>query len=452
MWEKVLHPFAVAIAWVWVKIHDLLVLVGMPAGSGVAWVLSIVLLTIVVRLLIIPLFLRQVRSSRGMQAVQPEMLKIQAKYKGKTDTVSRQKMAEETQALYKKYGTSPFASCLPLLVQMPVLFALYRAIFAIKPLVEGTYTIGGTPYSALGPIDQAMAKQIDDSTVLGVRLSHTIGSGDGTLGLIAFIVMIVVMVVLQFLSIRMSMTKNMPPQSDPNNPMVRSQKMMMYMMPAMFIFSGLFFQMGLLVYMVTTTLWSWGQQLWTIKVMPTPGSPAYFELVGKREEKYKEWAKPFFADYDSERAQLASNEDAVADLDSRTLEAVQKMAKPQRVASDFPESMGEADRVAIYRNLASQEWTTLPDEQWMRGVKRATEKANDRKAQASTREQPRRMTKEQRRRAAEREAEEQREAEERSQRRARQQSGPSLTPEEIERRRQQRQSERRQQARKKKGK
>lgn len=451
MWEKVLHPFAVAIAWVWVKIHDLLVLVGLPSGSGVAWVLSIVLLTIVVRLLIIPLFLRQVRSSRGMQAVQPEMLKIQAKYKGKTDTVSRQKMAEETQALYKKYGTSPFASCLPLLVQMPVLFALYRAIFAIKPLTAGTYTIGGNHLAALGPIDQAMAKQIDDSTVLGVRLSHTIASGDGTVGIVAFVVMIIFMVVMQFLSIRMSMLKNMPPQSDPNNPMVRSQKMMMYMMPAMFIFSGLFFQMGLLVYMVTTTLWSWGQQLWTLKVMPTPGSPAYFELVGKREEKYKEWAKPFFADYDSERQALSENEDAVADLNSRTLDAAQKMAKPQRVAADFPESMSDGDKVTIYRNLASQEWTTLPDEQWMRGVKRATEKANDRKAQATTREQPKRMTKDQRRRVAEREAEEERAAQRRAERKAKDDATPALTPEEIERRRQERRAARRTQTKKKRG-
>ena len=113
-------------------IHDFLVLVGMSSGSGIAWVLSIVLLTILVRIAIIPLFLKQIRSSRAMQAIQPEMRKIQDKYKGKKDQVSRQKMMEETQALQRKHKVSPFASCLPMLVQMPVLFGMYRAIIAVS--------------------------------------------------------------------------------------------------------------------------------------------------------------------------------------------------------------------------------------------------------------------------------------------------------------------------------
>ena len=127
MFDAILHPFAWAISWLWVWIHDFLVLVGMSSGSGIAWVLSIVLLTILVRIAIIPLFLKQIRSSRAMQAIQPEMRKIQEKYKGKKDQVSRQKMMEETQALQRKHKVSPFASCLPMLVQMPVLFGMYRA-------------------------------------------------------------------------------------------------------------------------------------------------------------------------------------------------------------------------------------------------------------------------------------------------------------------------------------
>ena len=71
MFDKILHPFAVAVAWVWVKIHDLLVLLGFESGSGVAWVISIVLLTLIVRIAIVPLFIKQIKSSRAMQAVQP---------------------------------------------------------------------------------------------------------------------------------------------------------------------------------------------------------------------------------------------------------------------------------------------------------------------------------------------------------------------------------------------
>lgn len=448
MWEKVLHPFAVAIAWLWVKIHDVLSLV-VGSGSGIGWVLSIVVLTLFVRVLILPLFLKQIKSARGMQAVQPELQKIQAKYKGKTDTVSRQRMAEETQALYKKHGTSPFASCLPLLVQMPILFALYRAIFAIKPLMQGTYSIGGTHYDALGPITKAVATEIDGSTVLGVPLSHTIRDGDGGLGLFAFVVMIVLMVVMQFLSIRLSMTKNMPPQADPNNPMVRSQKMMMYLMPAMFIFTGLAFQMGLLVYMVTTTAWSWGQQVWTIKFMPTPGAPAYKELVSKRERAYKEWAKPFFSDYDRERSELEGSPEQVDELNEGTLAEAQRRAKGQKVASDFPEVMGTGEKVSVYRNLANQEWTVLPDEMWMRGVKRATEKTQAQRAQQAGREQPRRLSREQRRQQALREEEEARQAERREARKAGSKPASNLTLEEIERRRQERRQARRKQGKKK---
>ena len=117
MFDAILHPFAWAISYVWVWIHDLLVLLGMSSGSGMAWVLSIVLLTILVRIAIIPLFLKQIRSSRAMQAIQPEMRKIQEKYKGKKDQVSRQKMMEETQALQRKHKVSPFASCLPMLCE-----------------------------------------------------------------------------------------------------------------------------------------------------------------------------------------------------------------------------------------------------------------------------------------------------------------------------------------------
>ncbi|MDN6428721.1 MAG: membrane protein insertase YidC [Propionibacterium sp.] len=454
MWEKVLHPFAVGMAWLWVKIHEGLSLIGLGSGSGIGWVLSIVVLTLLVRVLILPLFLRQIKSTRGMQAVQPELQKIQAKYKGKKDTVSRQKMAEETQALYKKHGTSPFSSCMPLLVQMPFLFALYRAIFAIKPLMNGTYTIGGEHYDALGPITRDVALEIDSSSVLGVPLSHTLTdtlkAGAGALEIIAFVVMIVLMVGMQFLSIRLSMTKNMPPQADPNNPMVRSQKMMMYVMPAMFIFTGIAFQMGLLVYMVTTTAWSWGQQIWTIKYMPTPGAPAYKELVAKRQKAYREWAKPLFLDYDRERAAVADSPEALEELNTRTLTEVERKAKGQRVASDFPEAMGPGERVTVYRNLSSQEWTVLPDEMWMRGVRRATEKSQVQRAQNAAREQPRRLSREQRRQQALREEEDARQAERREARRSAQaRPGANLSAEEIERRRQERRQARRSQGKKK---
>ena len=374
MFDAILHPFAWALAWLWVWIHDLLVLLGMSSGSGMAWVLSIVLLTILVRIAIIPLFLKQIRSSRAMQAIQPEMRKIQEKYKGKKDQVSRQKMMEETQALQRKHKVSPFASCLPMLVQMPVLFGMYRAIIAVSSISAGTYTYRGDSTDHLGPLTESVSTEIVNSTVFGVPLSHTLRDSWGQTGAVTvFISAIVLMVVLQFASMRLSFSRNMPDMGD--NPMAQSQRTMMYIMPAMFIVSGAFFQMGVVIYTVTASFWALGQSLWTIKVMPTPGSPAYAELLSSRESAYQEWAKPFFQNYDRERAALGTpgTDPRVSELNERTLAEVRVKAKKQRVASDFPASMTPGEIITVYRNLASQKWTTLPDEQWMRSLTHAVE-------------------------------------------------------------------------------
>ena len=374
MFDAMLHPFAWAISYVWVWIHDLLVLLGMSSGSGLAWVLSIVLLTILVRIAIIPLFLKQIRSSRAMQAIQPEMRKIQEKYKGKKDQVSRQKMMEETQALQRKHKVSPFASCLPMLVQMPVLFGMYRAIIAVSSISVGTYIYRGEPTDHLGPLTASVSEEIVNSTVFGVRLSHTLRDSFDQPGVVTvFVAAIVLMVALQFFSMRLSFSRNMPDMGD--NPMAQSQRSMMYVMPLMFIVSGAFFQMGVVIYTVTASFWALGQSLWTIKVMPTPGSPAYAELLSSRESAYQEWAKPFFQNYDRERAALGTpgTDPRVSELNERTLAEVRAKAKKQRVASDFPASMTPGEIITVYRNLASQKWTTLPDEQWMRSLTHAVE-------------------------------------------------------------------------------
>ncbi len=99
------------IAWIMNIIHTGLTALGLPEGPGSAWVWSIVGLTIVVRLLILPLFKKQINSSRAQQLIQPELKKLQKKYKGKKDTYSQQRMQAEMQAIYKDAGTSPFAAC-----------------------------------------------------------------------------------------------------------------------------------------------------------------------------------------------------------------------------------------------------------------------------------------------------------------------------------------------------
>lgn len=434
--DRFLHPIIVAFAWVWVKIYDLVAATGLDVNSGARWVISIVVLTLLVRLLILPLYLKQIKSQRGMQAIQPEIQRLQAKYKGKKDSASRQKQSEEMMALYKKHGTSPYSSCLPLIVQMPVLFALYRVIYAVQALAAGTYG-----YPNLGPLTKEVALEISNSTVFGVGLFETLRSAPG-LGKAVFVVLIVFMVGFQFMAMYMGLKQNTPPSPDPNNPMVRSQKTMLYMMPAMFAFMGFIFQMALLIYMVTTAVVSWAQQLWVIKYMPTPGAPAYERLVEKREERYQAWGEPYFAGYRATKAEISKDPQAVDELNAEALKQVRTPAREAHIYSDFPDTWSDADKVALYQDLAVDKWDVLPDERWFNGVVRSKKVVDSGPSRAA--QQPKRLSREQRQRQAEKEraakADEAR-AEERARRREAQRKkkpGSNLTPEEIEQRRQQR--------------
>ena len=269
--DTILWPLKVAVAWVMVRIHDFLVLIGMGKGPGTAWVLSIVGLTILMRLLIMPLFVRQIRASRGMQLMQPELKAIQDKYKGKKDQASRQRMQEEMMALYRKHGTNPFSSCFPILLQMPVFFALFRVLANLQSVAEGTYA----GHDSIGPLTAALAEEVQKSTVFGASLSSSFMNASDSATKIVTVVMIVMMSVTQWYTMAQLSTKNMPESAKTSdNPMMRSQKIMMTVMPIFFAFTGIQFQIGVLVYWVTTNLWTMGQQFFTIRNMPAPGSEA----------------------------------------------------------------------------------------------------------------------------------------------------------------------------------
>ncbi|KGF04465.1 membrane protein insertase YidC [Actinomyces urogenitalis] len=269
--DAILWPLKVAVAWVMVYIHKALVFIGLPDGPGVAWVLSIVGLTIFVRLLIMPLFVKQIRASRGMQLMQPELQALQAKYKGKTDPASRQRQQEEMMALYRKHGTNPFSSCMPILVQMPVFFALFRVLASLQAVATGTYA----NHDSIGPLTAQLAEDVQASTLFGAHLSESFMNSSDVTTKVVTVIMIIAMSVSQWYTMAQLTMKNMPESSkNSDNPMMRSQRMMMTIMPIFFAFTGVQFQIGVLVYWVTTNLWTMGQQFLTIRNMPAPGSEA----------------------------------------------------------------------------------------------------------------------------------------------------------------------------------
>jgi YidC/Oxa1 family membrane protein insertase len=227
----------------------------------------------------IPLFVKQIHASRRMQLIQPEMQKIQAKYKGKTDPDSRQAMTQETMDLYKRTGTNPFSSCLPILLQSPFFFGLFQVLNGLEAIATGAK-------DPIGPITPEVAAQAEQSTLFGAQLSDTFLSADSTATYIVTVLLIVLMSATTFTTQRQLMMKNMP-ASALDNPFAKQQKVLLYLMPIFFAISGINFPIGVLIYWSVTNIWSMCQQFYVIRRMPAPGSPAEKAMQERRRKRGK---------------------------------------------------------------------------------------------------------------------------------------------------------------------
>jgi YidC/Oxa1 family membrane protein insertase len=279
--QTLLYPIKFGEAWVMYGWHWLFDKLGLNGDlAGWAWALSIVGLTVVVRILLIPLFVRQIHSSRRMQLIQPEMQKIQKKYKGKRDPESQKAQQAEIMDLYRRTGTNPFSSCLPILIQSPFFFALFQLLNNLKAQAEGKAP-------AIGPITQEVAQQIESSTIFGAKLSDSFVTANGNLNVqILTVVLIILMSATTFTTQYQLMRKNMPAAAL-DNPFAKQQKVLLYLMPLFFAISGINFPIGVLIYWLTTNLWTMGQQFYVIRNMPAPGS----EAERRRSERLKRKGK-----------------------------------------------------------------------------------------------------------------------------------------------------------------
>jgi YidC/Oxa1 family membrane protein insertase len=278
--SDLVYPFEWIVSWILFSWHWLFTnVLGIPSDSGVAWTLSIVGLVVVMRAAMIPLFVRQIHASRRMQLIQPEMQKIQAKYKDKKDPDSRQAMTQETMDLYKRTGTNPFSSCLPILLQSPFFFGLFRVLNGLKKIADGTT-------DPIGPITAKLAGEAESSTFFGAQLSDRfIGANSITVQIVT-IILIILMSASTFTTQRQLMMKNMP-ASALDNPFAKQQKMLLYLMPIFFAISGVNFPIGVLLYWLTTNVWSMCQQFYVIRNMPAPGSLAEKAMQERRRKKGK---------------------------------------------------------------------------------------------------------------------------------------------------------------------
>src|SRR5580704_4826613 len=231
----------------------------MPSTSGQAWFLTIVVLVVVMRLILVPLFVKQMHSMRKMSALNPQLQELRKKYKGDKQTLN-----EETMRLYRENGVNPLGGCLPLLAQMPMFFALFSVLRAIAD-----WRSGPTPYG----LTESVVKSAQNANILGAHIADKVlFTGTMHVPLEAKIVIlcaVAISVVTTFMTVRQSTKRGMTPQMTPDNPMAASQKYMAYIVP-FFALSGLYWAFGLVLYWVTTNVWTLGQQYVLFRRYPTP--------------------------------------------------------------------------------------------------------------------------------------------------------------------------------------
>jgi YidC/Oxa1 family membrane protein insertase len=178
-------------------------------------------------------------------------------------------------ALYKETGTNPFASCLPLLLQMPIFLSLFRLI---NRSAHG---------EAVGVLTPAQAASLSHAKLFGAKIADTFNSASGpdaTHVRVLAAILVVAMTATTFLTQRQLMTKNMPHDALTGQ-YAQQQKILLYVLPLVFAVGGIAFPIGVLIYWTTSNLWTMGQQFYVIRNNPAPGTPAAAAKAKRDAEK-----------------------------------------------------------------------------------------------------------------------------------------------------------------------
>ena len=251
---SILNPLADLVAWAIMHIHAAMGALFGPA-TGLAWGLSIVILVVIIRLLLVPLFVKQVHAQRKMAQHAPQLQELRKKYKG-----DKQRLNEETMKFYKENGVNPLAGCLPMIPQMIIFFALFYVLRAIADWKPGV----APKYGLTVPVLVSAQK----ATIFGVHLYDKLLFSHQSVSLHVAIVIVLTVIIsatTTFMTVRQSAKRGlMQTNVDPDNPMAGAQKYMMYIVP-FFSLTGLYWQYGLVLYWVTTNLWTLGQQFFMFR-------------------------------------------------------------------------------------------------------------------------------------------------------------------------------------------
>lgn len=246
-----------AVAWVLTQIYNFLSPIFGPT-SGWTWALTIVILVVAMRLIMVPLFIKQMHTTRKMTSLQPQMAALRKRYKGDKQTLN-----QETMKLYQEAGVNPLMGCLPVVAQLPLFFSLFSVLRAIAYWVPGQVPKYGMPL--------AMVRSAKQAKILGVSIADKVLFAHGLYvpfhAKVVIVGAVVVSMITTYLTVRQSMKRGMMPAATPDNPMGQSQKYMAYIMP-FFALTGLYWPFGLVLYWVTTNLWTLVQQWALFKRYP----------------------------------------------------------------------------------------------------------------------------------------------------------------------------------------
>jgi len=280
----ILWPIKWVVEAILVFFHTILTNVGLGADAGITWVLSIVGLVLVIRAALIPIFVRQIKSQRRMLEVAPQLKKIQDKYKGKKDQFSREAMSRETMEMYKKTGTNPLSSCLPLLLQMPIFFSLFQVLSHAQNHAKNV--ADGVNPAGVGLMNEELSKSFGNASLFDVAPLHlAISTADGNVYVIVIaVIMVILMTGSQFITQLQIMSRNQS-QEMKDSPMYKQQRILLYLLPLVFAFSGFTFPLGVMFYWLVSNFWTMGQQFLVIRNMPTPGSQAALEREARMARK-----------------------------------------------------------------------------------------------------------------------------------------------------------------------
>ncbi|MFI6324823.1 membrane protein insertase YidC [Nonomuraea sp. NPDC050556] len=241
-----------AVTWAITRIHEAYAFIGISPTSGLNWALTIITLTVMMRILIFPLFLKQMRSSRKMQELAPKVQEIRKRYKD-----DKQRMNQEVMALYQGAGANPLGGCLPVVAQFPIFISMFAVLNRIG---------NGHPNPAWGLTPELVATA-QQAKIFGAPISATFWNAPDVMSKVVIGCFVAISSLTTFLTVRQSVTRSM--QQMPDNPMASQQKILMYISP-LFAFFSLNFPLGLILYWVTTNLWTLSQQHWFYSRHPMP--------------------------------------------------------------------------------------------------------------------------------------------------------------------------------------